>query len=104
MQFGMTNAPADFQGYINNTISEVLDDSASAYLGNILIYSHSVEEDVERVKWVIQCLLEAGLYLQSQKCEFPKETVRCLGLIISTKRILMDKDNIETVRNWSRDK
>jgi len=75
MQFGMTNAAADFQGYINTTIREVLDDSASAYLGNILIYSHSVEDHVERVMWVIQCLLEAGLYLQSQKCEFPRETV-----------------------------
>jgi hypothetical protein len=30
MQFGTINAPADFQGYINNAIREALDDFAAA--------------------------------------------------------------------------
>jgi len=62
MQFGTTNAPADFQGYIDNTIREALDDFASAYLDDILVYSNSEEEHVEHVKWVMQSLLSAGLY------------------------------------------
>jgi hypothetical protein len=49
-------------------------------------------------------LLETGLYLKPEKCEFHKGTVRYLGLIISTKGISMDEDKIETVRNWSREK
>jgi len=48
--------------------------------------------------------LEAGLYLKSEKCEFHKETVRYLELIISTKGISMDEDKVETVQNWSRKK
>jgi len=104
MQFGTTNAPADFQGYINNTIREALDDFASAYLDDILIYSDSEEEHVGHVKWIMQRLLEAGLYLKPEKCEFHKEKVRYLGLIISTKGISMDEDKVETVRNWSREK
>jgi hypothetical protein len=55
MQFGTTNAPADIQGYINNALREALDDFASAYLDNVLIYSNSEEEHVGRVKWVMQC-------------------------------------------------
>jgi len=104
MQFGITNAPVDFQSYINNAIREALDDFASAYLDDVLIYSDSVEEHIDHVKWIMQWLLEAGLYLKSEKCEFHKETVRYLGLIISTKGISMDEDKIETVRNWSREK
>jgi len=99
MQFGTTNAPADFQGYINNAFREALDDFASAYLDDILIYSDSEEEHVGHVKWIMQRLLEAGLYLKPEKCEFHKETVRYLGLIISTKGISMDEDKVETVRN-----
>jgi len=38
MHFGTTNAPEDFQGNINNTIWEALDEFASAYLDDILIY------------------------------------------------------------------
>jgi len=59
MQFGIPNAPADLQGYINNTIWEALDD--------ILICSNSGEEQVEHVKRIMQHLLEAGLYLKPEK-------------------------------------
>jgi hypothetical protein len=48
--------------------------------------------------------LEAGLYLKPNKCEFHKETVRYLGLIISTKGFSMDEDKVGTVRNWSQEK
>jgi len=61
MQFGTTNAPADFQGYIDYAIGEALDELASAYLGDILIYSDSEEEHQGQVKWIMQRLLDAGL-------------------------------------------
>jgi hypothetical protein len=48
--------------------------------------------------------LEAGLYVKPEKCEFHMETVRYLGLIISTKGIFMNEDKIQTVWNWSREK
>jgi len=41
MQFGTTNAPVDFQGYINNAIREALYEFASAYLDDVLIYIDS---------------------------------------------------------------
>jgi ribonuclease HI len=104
MQLGTTNAPADFQGYINDTIRESLDRLASAYLDDILIYSDSIEEHEEHVKWIMERLLKAGLYLKPEKCEFHKETVKYLGLIISTKGVSMDPDKVDTVRNWSQEK
>jgi hypothetical protein len=50
MQFETPNAPAVFQGYNNNAIREALDESASAYLNDALIYSDSEEEHVDHVK------------------------------------------------------
>jgi hypothetical protein len=52
----------------------------------------------------MQRVLEAGLYLKPEICEFHKETVRYLGLIISTKGISMDEDKVETVLNWTKEK
>ena len=104
MQFGTTNAPADFQGYINDTIQEALDRFASAYLDDLLIYSNSIKDHEEHVKWIMARLLKAGLYLKPDKCEFHKETVKYLGLIISTKGVSMDPDKADTVRNWSHEK
>jgi hypothetical protein len=56
MQFGTTNAPGDFQGYINNAIREALDDFASLCLDDVLIYSNSEEEHGGHVKWIMQRL------------------------------------------------
>jgi hypothetical protein len=103
MQFGIRNPPVEFQGYINNLIREALDNIASAYLDDVLIYSDSKEEHIGDVKWIMQRVLEVGLYLKPEKCKFHEETVRYLGLVISTEGILMDKDKVETVRNWTRE-
>jgi hypothetical protein len=46
MQFGTTNAPADFQCYINNAIREALDDFVSPYLDDGLIHSDLEKEHV----------------------------------------------------------
>jgi hypothetical protein len=50
MLFDTTNAPADFQGYINNAIREALDGFASPYLDDVLIYSDSEDRHVRHVK------------------------------------------------------
>jgi len=59
MLFGTMNAPTDFQGYIDNTLKEALDERALPNLDDIPIYSTSKEEHVEHVKLIIQRLLEA---------------------------------------------
>ena len=97
MQFGTTNAPADFQGYVNNAIREALDEFPSAYLDDILIYSNLQEEHEGHVKWIMQRLLDAGSYLKPEKCEFHKDIVKYLELIIPTNGISMDEDKVETV-------
>jgi len=56
---------------------------------------------VEHVEWVMQQPLQMGLDLKPEKCEFHKETIRYLGLIISTNGISMDEDKVETMRIWS---
>jgi len=99
LQFRTPNAPADLQGNINNSIREALDDFASTYLDDRLIYSNSDEEHVEHVKWLMQHLMNAGLYLKPEKCECHKEMERYLGLIILTKGFSMDEDKVETARN-----
>jgi hypothetical protein len=52
----------------------------------------------------MQSLLEAGIYLKPEMCEFHQETIRYLGLIMSTKGISMDEDTVDTIQNWSREK
>ena len=38
MPFGLSNAPASFQGYINKILAKKLDIFVIVYLGNIFVY------------------------------------------------------------------
>ncbi len=50
MLFGLTNAPATFQGYINKILAKKLDVFIIVYLEDILIYTESKgEEHVQAV-------------------------------------------------------
>jgi hypothetical protein len=104
MQFGTTNAPAEFHGSIHNMTKEALDDFASANFNDILIYTNSEEEHEQHFRYLMEHLLDAGLYLKPEKWEFHQENMRYLGLVISTNGISMDEDKINTVRNWSEEK
>ena len=54
LRFGLTNATATFQRFIMNTIfREQLGKYVLVYLDDILIYSRSVEEHAEHLRWVL---------------------------------------------------
>jgi hypothetical protein len=103
MQFGMTNAPADIQPYINIIIRKALDNYASVHLEDILIYSMLIEELPEHVTWVLKRHLEGLLYLKPEKSELHQETVKYIRLNITTKGISMDQNTVDTAKNWSRE-
>jgi hypothetical protein len=70
MPFGLANAPAVFQSYINATLRPYLDVFVIAYLDDKVVYSSTVEEHRKHVPTVLEALLKAGLYLKLRKCKF----------------------------------
>jgi hypothetical protein len=72
MSFGLTNAPATFQAYINKALKGFLDVTCVAYMNDIYIYSDSVEEHAEHVREIFTQLKKAGLYVKLSKYEFDK--------------------------------
>jgi hypothetical protein len=100
--FGMANAPSTFQRYINWTLREFLDDFASAYIDDILIYSSgSLQDHRNKVKQVLDVLQKAGLYLDIQKCEFEVQKTKYLGFIIEAgKGISMDPEKVQAIQEW----
>ena len=100
MPFGLCNAPATMQRFINDTLRDCLDLFATAYLDDILIYSKTLEEHRQHVCAVLEKLKKAGLYLKPEKCEFHKTQVEYHGLIVSTEGIEMDPTKVATVLEW----
>ena len=100
MLFGLTNAPATAQRFMNDTLREFLDQFCVVYIDDILIYSKTKTEHREQVRNVLQKLKEAGLYTKPEKCEFNVEKTMFLRFIISVDGIEMDLANVEAVLNW----
>ena len=100
--FGLTNAPATFQRYINWTLREFLDDFCSAYIDDILIFTNGSRKDHrEKVGKVLQRLAESGLQLDIGKCEFETKSTKYLGYIIDVGNgVRMDPEKTAAIRNW----
>jgi len=100
MPFSLTNAPADFQRFINETLAPFLDHFTSAYLDDIMIHSDLMEQHTRHVHRVLERQTDIGLHLKPEKCEFHKAEVKYLGLIIGADGIKMDPSKVETVKAW----
>ena len=100
MPFGLCNAPASFQNYINNTLFDLLDRTCTAYLDDVLIYSANRKEHRAHVREVIQRLREAGLQIDINKCEFETTKTKYLGLIVTPDGIQMDPEKVSAILNW----
>ena len=89
MPFGLTNALATFQHLMETCLGEMHLKWCIIYLDNIIVFSKTPEEHIERLRGVFEKLAAAGLRLKPSKCEFFKSQVAYLGHIVS-------KDSIET--------
>ena len=84
MSFGLYNALASFQGFINKILAEKLKIFVIVYLDDILIYTKDLGQGhVEAVWWVLDVLRRHGLFANLKKCRFHKGKVCFLGYVVS---------------------
>ena len=101
MPFGLSNASASFQGYVNKILAEKLDVFVIVYLDDILIYTEDAGQvHVEAVRWVLGELRKHGLFANLKKCRFHQEEVRFLGYVVSSQGIRMEEEKIDAVKAW----
>jgi transposase InsO family protein len=100
MPFGLANAPATFQAYINKTLGELVDTICIVYLDDIIIYSNSVEAHAKHLRDVLSRLRAYGLFCNLKKCEFFTNRVIFLGFVITTDGVEMDPRKVDTITSW----
>jgi hypothetical protein len=97
MPFGLINAPATFQAYINKILKGLLDITCVAYLNNIYIYSDSIEEHTKHVREILNRLKKTRLYVKLFKCEFDKKKIAFLKYVIGVYKIRIDNAKIKII-------
>jgi hypothetical protein len=61
--FGLTNAPASFQRFMEGCLGDLRDQICISYLDDIIIFSKSFQEHVKHVRLVLQKLQQHGVKL-----------------------------------------
>lgn len=101
MLFGLSNALAAFQHFMNNIVKDLLDVYIIVYLDDILIYSKNMEEHWKHVKMVLQILWKHGLYAKPKRCKFHTTTTKYLGYVLSPEGLTMSPQKVQIIQDWS---
>ena len=100
MPFGLSNALAAFQRFMNDIFSDLLNVNVTIYLDDILIYSDDPAEHKKHVHEVLRRLYKHGLYARPDKCHFSTNSIEYLGFILSKGGLKMDPSKVRTIQDW----
>ena len=99
--FWLSNALATFQHLMETCLGEMhLKCICIIYLDDIIVFSKTPEEHIERLRGVFVKLAAAGLRLKPSKCKFFKSKVNYLGHIVSKEGIETDPRKNEAIEKW----
>ena len=70
------------------------------YLDDIIVFSKTPKEHIERLRGVFKKLSAAGLRLKPSKCEFFKSRTTYLGHIVSNDGIETEKKKVIAIQEW----
>ena len=101
MPFRLTNAPATFQRLMESCLGDLHLNWCIIYLDDVIVFSKTPKEHIERLCGVFHKLFLAGLKLKPKQCEFFKLKIAYLGHIVLAKGIETDPKKVEAVKNWT---
>lgn len=100
MPFGLCNAPSTFQRLMQRLFGDQQCQSLLLYLDDIIVFSSTVDQHLERLEMVLGRLKQENLRAKLSKCAFFQKEVRYLGHVVSDKGVSTDPGKIEVVANW----
>jgi len=101
MTFGLCNALATFQTFIDTQFTDFLaTGKVVIYLNDILIMAKTIVHLIQLTHRILQCLMDLDLYLRPKKCSFNQTSMEYLGLIIFEGELHMDPVKLNAITNW----
>jgi len=101
MQFGLTNAPANFQRMMSTVLAKHLGKSCLIYLDDVVIYSRDEQTHRGHVSEVLEALSGAGLVVKESKCTFGVKEVKLLGFVVCGEGLKADPDKVAAIRDMA---
>ena len=100
MPFGLSNAPATFQGLMNELFQQSLYQTNLIFLDDVLTYSKTAEDHLKHLEEVFVTLRNANLKLKPKKCQLFQRQVMYLGRVIGVDGTSPDPEKTSKVKEW----
>lgn len=100
LPFGLSNAPATFQRFMNNMLRKFDWKFSLVYLDDILIYSENYDDHLEHIKQVLKEILSYNLKINMKKSEFCAREIEYLGYIINNRGITISEKKIDAIKKF----
>lgn len=100
MPFGLKDAPATFQRYMDNTLREHIGKTCLVYMDDIIVFSTSLQEHLVNLDKIFNTLRFYNLKVQVDKCEFLQKEVAFLGHVVTPERVKPNPQKIDVIKNW----
>ena len=100
MPFGLCNAPGTFQRLMERIFGDQSFQSLLLYLDDIVIFSTSFNQHLQRLEMVLSRLQQHNLKLKMSKCHFFQQEVKYLGHVISSAGVATDPEKTKAVAEW----
>jgi len=101
MPFGLCNAPAAFQRWINEVLMEHIDMCCIVYLDDVLIYSNNLQQHRKDVSNILEAIRKSGMKVKPSKCEFHQSETEYLGFIIGQEGVKTDPVKTRAIWDWT---
>jgi len=100
MPMGLSNSQGTFQRYMERILGDKIFSTLIVYLDDVLVFSRTIEEHLERLRNLFNRMREYGLKFKGKKCTVCATTVKYLGFQVSEEGISTDPDKIKAVIEW----
>ncbi|GFV68096.1 retrovirus-related Pol polyprotein from transposon gypsy [Trichonephila clavipes] len=70
------------------------------YLDDIIVFSETFDDHLQRLRSVLKCIQDAGLVLNPKKCMFGSWQIKILGHLVSEEGIMPDPEKVRAIQNF----
>lgn len=96
--FGLKNAPAHFQRFMDKLLGSMRWKTAMVYLDDVVVYSKKMDAHVEALRDLLDRAIAVGLRFDPAKCHFGLPSLKLLGRKVCAAGISVLPDRAEAIK------
>jgi transposase InsO family protein len=100
MPFGLCNAPASFQTFMNRILRPFIGKFVVVYLDDIVVYSNTTGEHVQHLTQIFEVLRKHTLYAKPSKCIFASPLLEFCGHLVGGGTIRPLSSKVAIIVEW----